>query len=809
MFGTHRLFAIAATVSLVGGIASTSIAPAATAATSETTRASVSVQNFTKTRFGRESNSDFTCGANTVMVGRWHGNGVDKGDENEPTDYWCGAVLVGGVRATVTPTTTIFVADEKYQATPAICPANSVLIGRKHIGDEREPTTYRCGSIRDTTTRRPVTTIPSDPVSSRPWQESGKANRTFYAGHTVASGFPYVMTGRMHWGDENGDTMHYITTLIAPTPAPAKPIITRAVQKDLSTDVDLSWSGSKDDVDSYKIWRDGVPVREIADRNATSATITGQSRDRTHTFIVEALGPYEATKSDGRSVVMGRSDALIGAPSDTVTLDRDAPVDVPVAFRAQQIARQLKQTTATLTAPPGTTFAMADGRVRGQLSVDGGRTWTDDTYHHLIGATLSPDGRTISGNWSRGIELAPGQLHRFVPRVRATAQASATTVAVTARLTGLTGVHSFDASSTTTSVIPDAGPALVAIRPAATTLDHEHAVAVPAVIEASRSLSWISATWILAAPPTTSFATGQYSIPVQQQRAGQTGWSPAPGITATGLVNGGGRTATFTLRVRDGFAMPRSDRLRISPLMDLGRDSNGGEADVAWTLDGTTDFGFFQLAGSSPLELPEAREPSPPTAPGLWNVAQIDAPDDEHNEADPTTEWVRLDWVGSTDPDDDLSRYEIEVDGRPADLLEPASASAMQATAIRVPVGDDRRFRVRALDDSGLRSPWSAPMSTSVDDRHAPTAPTGLVFTDIEPTTATASWSSAWDQYGVTGYRYRVDLGRWIDIGDVLRVDLTELGPEATHRFDVRAVDRVGLLGAIASGTFSTPNGVH
>ncbi|WP_313740070.1 hypothetical protein [Pseudomonas sp.] len=87
----------------------------------------------------------FTCPANQVMLGRSH-----KGDENGDTQYRCGALYQGepedGKRVSVWPGTwseAIKEADSEHS-----CPANQVMVGRAHKGDENNDTRYLCAKLR-------------------------------------------------------------------------------------------------------------------------------------------------------------------------------------------------------------------------------------------------------------------------------------------------------------------------------------------------------------------------------------------------------------------------------------------------------------------------------------------------------------------------------------------------------------------------------------------------------------------------------------------------------------------------------------
>lgn len=144
--------------------------------------------------------SSFTCPTNKVMVGRQH-----EGDENGNTRYLC---------ATIVPSQSPVILGSSQQFGPYqesgkktggessfTCPANSVMDGRWHEGDENGNTYYDCRS--GTVQKVPFTTTAA---TWGPWiQESGK-NSGGQSSYVCPS--PQFMVGRAHKGDENGNTQY-------------------------------------------------------------------------------------------------------------------------------------------------------------------------------------------------------------------------------------------------------------------------------------------------------------------------------------------------------------------------------------------------------------------------------------------------------------------------------------------------------------------------------------------------------------------------------------------------------------------------
>lgn len=91
----------------------------------------------------KESKSDYTCRYGRVMVGRYH-----KGDENGKTKYYCAGLYVenGGSVDVLTASWSEEIKESK--GTYFTCPSGSVMVGRYHKGDENGKTKYKCAVVR-------------------------------------------------------------------------------------------------------------------------------------------------------------------------------------------------------------------------------------------------------------------------------------------------------------------------------------------------------------------------------------------------------------------------------------------------------------------------------------------------------------------------------------------------------------------------------------------------------------------------------------------------------------------------------------
>ncbi len=120
-------------------------------------------------------------------------------------------------------------------------------------------------------------------------------------------------------------------------------------------------------------------------------------------------------------------------------------------------------------------------------------------------------------------------------------------------------------------------------------------------------------------------------------------------------------------------------------------------------------------------------------------------------------------------------------------------------------------FSISLSDAVGasLGAPASATISIADNDVDTtpPSAPGTPTFTNISPTQATASWTSATDNVAVTGYRYRLNAGTWRTLSNVTSVNITGLACSVTYQVDVQARDAAGNWSASSSKSFTTADG--
>ncbi|MEV8634711.1 hypothetical protein AB0395_23945 [Streptosporangium sp. NPDC051023] len=140
-----------------------------------------------------ERRDAFTCPANQVLTGRSH-----VGDENKWTTYYCSWIFINGEQVEVHSGD--WTSSQRESKSSYTAPTDQALVGRWHTGDENGMTKYRTGALYWQGRQVRLTNLPW----SGDYTESN---------HTVQAGYNQVMTGRSHNGDENGKTRYQYATV--------------------------------------------------------------------------------------------------------------------------------------------------------------------------------------------------------------------------------------------------------------------------------------------------------------------------------------------------------------------------------------------------------------------------------------------------------------------------------------------------------------------------------------------------------------------------------------------------------------------
>jgi len=238
----------------------------------------------------------------------------------------------------------------------------------------------------------------------------------------------------------------------------------------------------------------------------------------------------------------------------------------------------------------------------------------------------------------------------------------------------------------------------------------------------------------------------------------------------------------------------------------------GGPYDIpangSWTEFDTAQFGTVDLdagehvvrlycvGGGFNLDWLEVREQgsagddSPPTTPsGLTATA------DESS--------VTLEWDAASDAESSVFRYEVTLDGEPAETV-----AATTATVDGLSGGTEYEFAVAAVDAFGNVSPSATTSATTelpADDTTPPSAPGEPRALARTRTSIDLAWEPASDNVGVDRYVVAVD---GTDVAESTRPwsTLSGLSANTTYEVAVRAVDAAGNEGPASSLRVTTAN---
>ncbi len=148
----------------------------------------------------KESNSEYVCPDNMVMVGRMH-----KGDENGDTTYRSAPLMVdpntGESREIFVVDQTDWIDADPQSKLDYIAPDGWVITGRKHKGDENGETYFKISRVM-------VAQIYARTVDEVQSGEIKESSGHWYDTPAIDS-MKAVITGMTHEGDENGKSTYY------------------------------------------------------------------------------------------------------------------------------------------------------------------------------------------------------------------------------------------------------------------------------------------------------------------------------------------------------------------------------------------------------------------------------------------------------------------------------------------------------------------------------------------------------------------------------------------------------------------------
>ena len=146
----------------------------------------------------KESGSNFTCASGTVMVGRRH-----SGDENGGTQYKCASLRAydesgRSVNVSISIVNAKWDSSYKQSSDHQYRPGSQwIIVGRKHDGDENGQTAFKIAQVK----------VDGKIASWDDYLGSGEIKESSGTWWTAPSG--KVMVGERHSGDENGRTYYY------------------------------------------------------------------------------------------------------------------------------------------------------------------------------------------------------------------------------------------------------------------------------------------------------------------------------------------------------------------------------------------------------------------------------------------------------------------------------------------------------------------------------------------------------------------------------------------------------------------------
>ncbi|MDF5754401.1 hypothetical protein [Spongiactinospora sp. TRM90649] len=176
-------------LSAAAAVAALSAATMATPASAATIR----VERVYSETVWESYGTQFTCPPNQVITGRSH-----YGDENAKTTYQCSRIMIDGVQVEVHSGD--WTSPQRESRGDFSAPENQVITGRWHDDDENGPTRYRTAAMY--WQGRQVVLAGGE--VSREYKESS---------HSWLALDGKVMTGRVHYGDENGKTWYRYATV--------------------------------------------------------------------------------------------------------------------------------------------------------------------------------------------------------------------------------------------------------------------------------------------------------------------------------------------------------------------------------------------------------------------------------------------------------------------------------------------------------------------------------------------------------------------------------------------------------------------
>jgi fibronectin type 3 domain-containing protein len=172
---------------------------------------------------------------------------------------------------------------------------------------------------------------------------------------------------------------------------------------------------------------------------------------------------------------------------------------------------------------------------------------------------------------------------------------------------------------------------------------------------------------------------------------------------------------------------------------------------------------------------------------------------------------INLSWTASTD-NIGVTGYLVErcLGGTGcSSFTQIGSPTGTSYSDVGLAASTSYTYRVRATDTNSNLSAYSSPVSKATlvggGDTSPPSQVTGLGATVLSTTQINLAWTAATDNVGVTGYRVERCAGasctNFVQVGTPTSTTYSDTGLSAgtTYRYQVRATDAAGNLGAYSS----------
>lgn len=268
----------------------------------------------------------------------------------------------------------------------------------------------------------------------------------------------------------------------------------------------------------------------------------------------------------------------------------------------------------------------------------------------------------------------------------------------------------------------------------------------------------ISAIAAASATATWNPAADEVAVVVYEyQLSGQTSWTAIGNVTTFNLTGLTPQTPyTFSVHAKDAAGN---------------------------TSATSTSASFTTLADTTP--------PQAPGVPTFTNIA---------------TSSATMTWTAATD-DVGVTGYEYSLN---AGTTWVTAGNVLTTTLTGLTANTSYTVQLRAKDAAGHSGAVSTGTFQTPADTQKPTKPGVPTISNVAYNAATAAWTSATDNVGVTAYEYQVNTssttGLWVRLGNVLTVNITGLSPVTQYTVAVHALDAALNTGdAAVSLPFTTP----